>query len=146
MKWAILIVVIAIFVGIGYMVYDSSCNTMQKIVFENGVEVEVEALACASEQAKGLSGRVFLDDKAGMLFVYENSDIRNFWMKDMYIAIDVIWVNNGEVIGFQESIQPLTAGEVTRFQSPGPADMVLEVSGGFIKENGIEIGQTVTII
>lgn len=93
---------------------------------------------------RGLSGQENLAPEAGMLFVYSNQDIRYFWMKGMKFPLDVIWIAGDKVIGLQENI-PFQAsdGDVVRFQSKAPADMVLEVSAGWIERNSVKVGDAV---
>src|SRR4051812_42406436 len=41
---------------------------------------------------KGLSGRQSLSDTQGMLFIFQEEGIHSFWMKDMLIPLDMIWL------------------------------------------------------
>ena len=42
---------------------------------------------------QGLSNRKSLGDYQGMLFIFDSSDIYPFWMKDMYIPLDIIYIS-----------------------------------------------------
>lgn len=102
----------------------------------------VEVVETLPAQRQGLSNRDNLPANGGMLFVYRGKNIRNFWMKDMRFPLDVLWLAAGRVVGLQENIPPPAPGaEPLRFQSPAPADAVLEVNGGWIRKHGIKIGE-----
>ncbi|MAG29212.1 hypothetical protein CL632_03685 [bacterium] len=97
-------------------------------------------------RTKGLSNVAILPDASGMLFVFKDKDIRSFWMKDMLISLDVLWIADGVVVGMQENIPYKSDDEsVVRFKSEAPADMVLEVNAGWIAKNGIKIGDLIVV-
>lgn len=110
----------------------------------NGQDLAVEIAEKPAAQQRGLSGRDSLGADSGMLFVYKDKAIRYFWMPNMRFPLDVLWIADGQVVGLQENIPPLTgAGEITRFQSNVPADAVLEVNVGWIKRFGVKPGDIV---
>ncbi len=117
-----------------------------KNITVGGIVVSVEIADTVPLQMKGLSNRKSLAENNGMLFVYQDEIIRDFWMKDMEIPLDVIWIAEGVVVGFQENIPYQSDdGSVVRFKSDKPADQVLEVNAGWIDKNNIETGNTVDI-
>ncbi len=105
-----------------------------------GNKVKVEIAETFSQKLQGLSGRASLENDSGMLFVYPNKSILHFWMKDMNFPLDVVWMADGKVVGWQENIPPPAAGQITRFQSNAPADMVLEVNAGWIAAHDLQSG------
>ncbi len=46
------------------------------------------------EQTRGLSGRAALAENRGMLFVLATSTRPAFWMKEMNLPIDIVWLEN----------------------------------------------------
>ena len=112
-------------------------------------KVFVEIMDTPEKRAHGLSGRSLLSENEGMLFVFEEKDIMPaFWMKDMSFAIDIIWINDGVVIGISERVQPepeRSESELTLYRPPGPIDYVLEVSAGFSEKNRIGNGDLVEL-
>ena len=94
--------------------------------------------------AQGLSGRSGLAKDEGMLFVFPNAAERDFWMKDMQFAIDIVWLRDGIVRGITRNAQPqpgVPEPELLRYPSPGAVDAVLEVAAGEAAD--IEIGDVV---
>jgi uncharacterized membrane protein (UPF0127 family) len=95
-------------------------------------------------QIKGLSGHPGLDENEGMLFVFEDSIERSFWMKDMNFSIDIIWIDeNFKVVGFVERATPESYPQ--SFSSLVPVQYVLEVNAGDVAKKGIEVGDIVTL-
>lgn len=96
--------------------------------------LRVEVVNTEASVTQGLSGRTGLSDIDGMLFVFDESAIRTFWMKEMLFAIDIIWLNEGKVIWIESNVQPPKPGlldsEIERRTSPAPVDMVLETLPG----------------
>lgn len=102
-----------------------------------------------AKQAQGLSGReVLLKDRA-MLFVFKDAESRSFWMHGMHFPIDIIWIREKKVIGFVEQAPVPSSGLLNilppTFISPEPADMVLEVGAGLVREYDIKAGDKVMI-
>ncbi|MBU4141500.1 DUF192 domain-containing protein, partial [Patescibacteria group bacterium] len=61
-----------------------------------GKIIKVEIADMPEKQAKGLSGRKFLAENHGMLFVFTSPDHYSFWMKDMNFSLDFIWISGSE--------------------------------------------------
>lgn len=105
----------------------------------NDIEVQVEVVSTPGERAQGLSGRMFLAENQGMFFVFEESTKPSFWMKDMFFAIDIVWVDEAlKVIGVEANISPETFPQT--FSPPGPILYVLEVNAGWADEHLIQAG------
>ncbi len=98
-------------------------------------------------RAQGLSGRPELAQDAAMLFIFDQPTAQSFWMKDMQFPLDILWIRNFEVIGYEEHIPHPAAnnGEIARMYSREPADMVLEINAGEIARTGIKIGDRVEL-
>lgn len=107
-------------------------------------QINVEISDSASELAKGLSGRENLDENAGMYFVLGKRRVANFWMKGMKFSIDIIWIDEGRVVGFVENAPLPTEGNITTFTSPTPVTHVLEVNAGFVQKHSLKTGDSVT--
>ena len=54
---------------------------------------KVEIADTAEKQARGLMFRKSIPDDFGMLFVYDDEDIRGFWMKNTLAHLDLIYLN-----------------------------------------------------
>lgn len=114
-------------------------------------KIFVEVAKTQQERKNGLSGRELLEKDSGMLFVFEEQNIKPlFWMKGMKFAIDIIWIDNNKVVKIDKNVQPPdqnTPDEKLPLYGPGqPIDFVLEVPAGFAVENDIKIGDSVDLL
>lgn len=121
-------------------------DELNRLRFSNGIEIAIEVADDVSKQTKGLSGREELAQGTGMLFVYSKPAVRSMWMPDMNFPIDVIWLNQGKIIGIDAEVPVLEDGAVARRTSPGKIDAFLEVNSGFCEQNMIQVGDQVDII
>lgn len=54
---------------------------------------DVEVAKTPQERQQGLMYRESMFELSGMLFVFESSDIHNFWMKNTLIPLDMVWID-----------------------------------------------------
>lgn len=91
------------------------------------------------QREKGLMFRTSLDKNAGMLFVFEQEDLRNFWMKNTYISLDIIFLDkNFKVVNLHTYTQPNQTNTI--YPSIYPSMYVVEFNAGTSLENNIQIG------
>lgn len=102
-----------------------------------GFVFEVRDTPAGREQ--GLSGRESVPPGYGMLFVFERPDRYGFWMKDMRVPIDIVWLSDtGVVLGIEEAARPESFPTV--FYPPAPVRFVLETRAGEARARGWGIG------
>lgn len=98
----------------------------------------VEVADNASERAKGLMGRTSMPMGHGMLFVYHQTRPVAFWMRNTFIPLDIIYLDqNGVVVNIHHQAVPF---DETPLPSIAPARYVLEVNGGLAKALGMTVG------
>lgn len=97
---------------------------------------------------KGLSGRNNLSDTYGMLFVFDEPSRPGFWMKDMLVSIDIVWLSDsGEVLGIEHSVSPETYQKVPPdvFYPPSSVSYALEVRAGLAHSKGWVVGSVIPL-
>lgn len=113
------------------------------------VAVRAKIAKTPEERRRGLSGVSALADGEGMIFFFETPAHETFWMKDMLMPIDIIWIKGGVITGVDENVpEPLPGTPdalLPRYTSSAPIDTVLEVAAGFAGRAGIAVGDTVSI-
>lgn len=120
-------------------------NIKQSKVKINNKIINVEVMATKAQQMQGLSGKEKLEENNGMLFVYQDKQIRSFWMKEMLFPIDIIWIDDNKIVDFNKNV-PIPSKEKIPTVSPKkPINYVLEINAGFIDKNGFKIGDKVDI-
>ena len=112
-------------------------------VIINSYTIDVELALTNEERQKGLMGRENLDDGEGMLFVFDDEKKHEFWMKNMIISLDIIWIDSdGKVVHIEKQVPPCEENCII-YSPSAPAKYVLELNSGSAKrlsiENGIEI-------
>tara|TARA_R100001594_G_scaffold150508_2_gene212054 strand:+ start:1469 stop:3475 length:2007 start_codon:yes stop_codon:yes gene_type:complete len=78
-------------------------------------------------RAKGLMNVKSMSDDDGMLFVFDEENYHGIWMKNTYIPLDVVWINESGTIVDIATLNPHDLN--TRMPSK-PAKYVLEVNAG----------------
>jgi len=140
----ILLVVLGLLIVISLVGFHNNNKKDEvKQVCINEMCFEVEVADDDKERQIGLMNRDFLEEDKGMLFVFPESDIHSFWMKDTLIPLDMIWIDkNMKVVFIKENATPLSEEII----SPNAEALyVLEVNGGSVERKGIEVGEGVEI-
>jgi uncharacterized membrane protein (UPF0127 family) len=110
--------------------------------------LDVEIADTSELRERGLGYRDQLAPGTGMLFVYDSSSMRSFWMKGMRFCLDIVWIEGGEVKGAAENVCPepgVPDGDLGHYQSTVPVTYVLEVPAGWLDEHGYDAGDPVEI-
>ena len=114
----------------------------------NGFTFQVE-LALDNEQATlGLSYRELLPPGTGLLFVYPEERMRTFWMFEMRLPLDMVWIDGDcKVADISENVpfpEPgMKVSELPLYSPRVPVRHVLEINAGESRQYGIDIGDKV---
>ncbi len=102
----------------------------------------VELARTPEEREQGLMFRQSLGADAGMLFVFDESAIRSFWMKNTTIPLSIAYIDaTGRILEIHD-MEPLSLEPV---RSRYPARYALEVNRGRFVEVGIAPGSVVDL-
>lgn len=143
---AALIIIVAAVVGYVFFGFGKPQVTKKASVKIRNQEFKVEIADTTYLRSQGLSGREFLPEDAGMLFIFGSSTVQTFWMKGMKFPLDIIWIRDNRIAGIEKNVPP-EPGTPTfglkLYNSPGPVDKVLEVNAGVANKYGFEVGDLV---
>ena len=107
------------------------------------VSLVVEVADTAAERAQGLMGRERLTDSDGMLFIWPARAVRQFWMKNTPLSLDILFFDGeGILIHIEESATPYSE---TLISSLMPTRYVLELVAGDAARRQIAHGDRLTI-
>ncbi len=140
-----LIIIIGISAILFFQKDDLSHIKLKTEQAEHGLMVE---LAKTPEEIRqGLMHREELEDGRGMLFVYEEPHIPSFWMKNMLISLDIIFIGEDlQIKHIAYEVPPCPQDEICATYSPTvPVQYVLEVPGGYSEERNINLGDRLTL-
>lgn len=88
----------------------------------------------------GLMYRHALADDRGMIFVFSDEQVRDFWMKNTFIPLDIVYLDNtGKVV----AIRQMKARDETSVSSDAPAQYAIEVNAGAARQAGVKEGTTI---
>ncbi|MEB3337922.1 MAG: DUF192 domain-containing protein [Leptolyngbyaceae bacterium] len=107
--------------------------------------IQLEVAQTIPQQATGLMYRTALADDRGMLFPFNPPQNVSFWMKNVYISLDMVFLSKGKVKAIAANVPPCPT-EPCPLYSPGtPIDQVIELRGGRAAELGIKVGDTIKV-
>ncbi|MFC1755599.1 DUF192 domain-containing protein [Thermoproteota archaeon] len=112
----------------------------------NGSCFNVDVADTPEKRQQGLMFRESLGRDEGMLFVFEVEDIYDFWMKNTYIPLDIIWINsNREVVFIEYNAMPCGEDECLNILPDSDALYVLELNAGIVQKVGLSLGDVAQI-
>jgi len=95
------------------------------------------------QKARGLMHVRSLEPDRGMLFLLGHPEYASFWMRDTYISLDLLFIDeHGRIVNIIERAEPLTT---TPRLSTAPVTHVLEILAGTSERLGIRAGHRVEI-
>mgnify|MGYP003944607301 CR=1 FL=1 len=107
----------------------------------------VEIADTHEKQLRGLMFRKSIPGDYGMLFVYNDEQIRGFWMKNTLVHLDLIFLDkNKQVVDMILNVPPCKADPCQTYASDKEAQYVIELRGRRAKELNLKIGDTVFFI
>ena len=118
-----------------------------QIFFPNGERVSAELAASEESWMKGLMFRKGLNEDQGMLFVFEEEGRHAFWMKNVNISIDIIWMDRQKRIVHIEHRVPPCREDPCPSYSPGyPSLYVLELCAGAVEALNLQMFDRVEFV
>lgn len=112
----------------------------------NGQRFGVEIAQTDATRATGLMFRQFMMPDHGMLFVFPDTQMRAFWMKNTKIALDMLFFDGQRhLVSIQHDVPPCVADPCPSYASTGPARYVLELNAGQARKLGAKAGDVLQI-
>lgn len=148
----------AIIIGVVGMMSIPKDVKLEQAEFPSGiikiddVTLQVQIADTKPLQTRGLMFQEKLPYDQGMLFVFEDEDVRSMWMLNMQFALDVIWLDaDGKVVHIEKDTQPCKSALETMVctftnGNNNVAKYVLEVTSGFVDKFNITENSKLQII
>ncbi|MCO6493167.1 MAG: DUF192 domain-containing protein [Phaeodactylibacter sp.] len=155
LKWIVVALAIAVAGGLIYLAIPkgkkpamgpqfTKQGELQFISRESGdviraidIEVKKEEL----DRNTGMMWRRSMEENQGMLFIMDRPEPQSFWMRNTYIPLDIIFVDeNFRILNIRANAEP---NSLQSQSSIGDALYVVEVIGGFCAQYGIEAGDEI---
>jgi uncharacterized membrane protein (UPF0127 family) len=118
--------------------------TAQATIKETVIDLEVARTP--EQQALGLMFRLSLADNRGMLFPFDEPRYAQFWMKNVVIPLDMIFLKQGVVQKVHHNVPGCSQDPCPTYGSGDRlVDAVIELRGGRAAELAIEEGEKIRL-
>ena len=119
-------------------------NTVE-VTFPNGKTVVAETMLRDVDQMRGMMFRESLAKDRGMLFVHPVDDIHPYWMYQVRIPLDIIWMDHDrrivEISANTPACPSKSARECPNFGGHEKSRYVLELAGGGAALYDLRVGE-----
>jgi uncharacterized protein len=144
MKWRYLILALfaLLVTSLVYVFAQARLVTVKIKTAERTIEWQAEVAETAEDKAFGLMFRKKMFYNRAMLFTYEAPQPLKFWMKNMYMPIDMIFFDSDKKVNYiAKDVPPCLKDTVCPVYGPDvPARYVLEIRAGLAESFRIKIG------
>ncbi|WP_035798194.1 DUF192 domain-containing protein [Crocosphaera chwakensis] len=118
---------------------------IEAMVKINETLIKLEVAKTPEQQQIGLMYRKSLDENRGMIFVFEQLRSVRFWMKNVNISLDMVFLANGKVKAVLPNVPPCSVDPCPTYGPENLVNQVIELPGGRAIELGIEPGDQLDI-
>ena len=103
---------------------------------KNQEKLTIEIADNEAETTQGLMYRRSMPDSCGMVFIFPDSQPRSFWMKNTYLPLDILFLDESKkIVTIQANRTPFSEEAIPSFEN---AKYVLEVNAGYCKRKSVE--------
>jgi len=103
----------------------------------------VKCVITQKDIQNGMMGKKFDGSFDGMLFLMDDGS-HNFWMKDCFEHLDIIFIQDGIINKIHHNCPPCDKKECKHYEGFG--DMVLELPGNQCKKYQIKEGDNIELV
>ncbi len=114
-------------------------------VVPDGTKIQLEVAQTPQQQAMGLMYRPALPENRGMLFQFPSPLQASFWMKNVPVALDMVFMRDGIVQYIAPSAPPCNSNPCPTYGPKTPINQVIELRSGRAAELGLKVGSRVKI-
>lgn len=120
--------------------------TKQKIQI-GSKKITVEIANTPQQQQRGLMYREKMAADAGMLFIFDQEQPLNFWMKNTYINLSIAYIGKNKKIVDIQDMKATSAIDTQwpTYPSAKPGMYALEMNQGWFTKNHIKIGDLLVL-
>lgn len=104
-------------------------------------KIDIEIADDEYQRQLGLMNRKEMSENQGMLFIFPRQDFLSFWMRNTFLPLDMIFVDeNKTIVTIHKNTRILSD---TSYPSTKPARYVVEVLAGFTDKYNIQVGDKI---
>ena len=105
--------------------------------------IGLEVAKTPQQQATGLMFRTELPDDRGMFFPIDPPRNVRFWMKNVLIELDMVFLREGVVQAIIPNVPPCLSETCPNYGPDVPVDGVIELRGGRAAQLGLKVGDRI---
>ena len=114
-------------------------------VLPNGAKIELEVAKTPQQQQMGLMYRPALPDNRGMLFEFGLPQPVSFWMKNVPVKLDMVFIHKGVIEYITDSAPPCAEEPCPTYGPNKLIDQVIELRAGRATELKLKVGDRIQI-
>lgn len=110
-----------------------------------GAEIRAEMMLREADLQRGMKFRDSLPEDRGMLFIYAEEGYYRFWMYEVKVPLDMIWLDrNRRIVQIVHQCPPCPGPETAcpSYGGAFKAQYILEVPAGVAKKQNLKPGMT----
>src|SRR5690348_2567765 len=127
---------------------DADGSNTTEITFPNGKTVIAETMLRDVDQMRGMMFRDSLAKDRGMLFIHPDERNVPYWMYQVRIPLDIIWMDHDrrivEISANTPACTSKSAKECPQYGGHQKARYVLELAGGGAAMYGLKVGDVLS--
>jgi uncharacterized membrane protein (UPF0127 family) len=117
----------------------------RNVILPNGGKIIAEVMETPEDMARGMMYRKSLARGRGMLFLHDKPAVHTYWMYNVEIPLDLIFMDTNRRIVYIEANAPpcrTAARDCPQYgpNPPRPVQYVLELGGGEAQRYGLKTG------
>ena len=116
------------------------------LTLPDGETIRVEVMVHDQDMRKGMMFRDEMKPGHGMLFFHPKPVTMPYWMFQVKIPLDIIWLDaDRKVVEMIPNVPPCTtvASQCPSYGGNKPSSYVLELAGGMAQKYGLRVGESV---
>ncbi len=118
---------------------------MRTVTLPSGQQIHAEVEMTAADMQKGMMFRDSLPRGRGMLFIHQTAGLYPYWMYQVRIPLDMLWMDGSHhIVEISADTPPCKtkASLCGNYGGHEQARFVLELGGGEAKRLNLNLGQT----
>jgi uncharacterized membrane protein (UPF0127 family) len=117
---------------------------LRPVKLPNGQVIKCEVMFRPEDMQRGMMFRDSLAPSRGMLFLHTQPDKYKYWMYQVKIPLDIIWMNKDRhIVEISPNTPPCpskSARECPNYGGVERSQIVLELAGGEAAKQGLKVG------
>ncbi|BAZ38391.1 hypothetical protein NIES4101_43280 [Calothrix sp. NIES-4101] len=114
-------------------------------VIPSGFTIQLEVAKTPQQQAMGLMYRPVLANDRGMLFKFPSPQPVRFWMKNVPVALDIVFLYQGVIQDITAAAPPCAKEPCPTYGPEKLVDQVIELRAGRAAELSLKAGDRIEI-